>query len=71
MLHLDRPDGLETRTGDLPRTLHDYAAKPDPLRITADQTEHLPERSRELVRAAVDEYEARETAEARCAKDAD
>lgn len=31
----------------------------------------LPVRSREVVRAAVDEYEARETVEARCAKDAD
>ena len=31
----------------------------------------LPDRSRELVRAAVDEYETRETPEARCAADAD
>src|SRR4051812_20629004 len=38
--------------------------------ITADQTEKLPERSRKLIREAVDEYETRETLEARCAKDA-
>jgi len=64
-------DTQETRTSDLPHTLHVYAAKPDPRRVTADQTEQLPTRSREVVRAAVDEYEARESAEARCAKDAD
>jgi putative hydrolase of HD superfamily len=64
-------DTQETRTGDLPHTLHAYAAKPDPRRITADQTERLPAGSRTVIRAAVDEYEARETAAARCAKDAD
>ncbi|MET8153266.1 HD family hydrolase [Actinoplanes sp. NPDC049668] len=64
-------DSQETRTGDLPHTAAAYLGKPDPRRITADQTESLPERSRELVRAAVDEYEARESLEARCAKDAD
>ncbi|MEV4642242.1 HD domain-containing protein [Actinoplanes sp. NPDC049548] len=64
-------DTQETRTGDLPHTAGPYLAKPDPRRITADQTERLPERSRSLVRKAVDEYEARETLEARCAKDAD
>ncbi|PPK64157.1 HD domain-containing protein [Actinokineospora auranticolor] len=31
----------------------------------------MPDASRELVRAAVDEFEARQTPEARCAKDAD
>lgn len=64
-------DTQETRTGDLPHTAHAYTDKPDPRRITADQTEQLPERSREVIRTAVDEYEARETAEAQCAKDAD
>ncbi|WP_433304301.1 HD domain-containing protein [Actinoplanes sp. CA-030573] len=64
-------DSQETRTGDLPHTATAYLTKPDPRRITADQTERLPERSRELVRGAVDEYEVRETLEARCAKDAD
>jgi putative hydrolase of HD superfamily len=64
-------DSQETRTGDLPHTAAAYLTKPDPRRITADQTEQLPTRSRETVRAAVDEYESRQTLEARCAKDAD
>jgi len=64
-------DSQETRTGDLPHTATAYLTKPDPRQITADQTQKLPERSRELIREAVDEYETRETLEARCAKDAD
>jgi 5'-deoxynucleotidase YfbR-like HD superfamily hydrolase len=64
-------DSQETRTGDLPHTATAYLTKPDPRQITADQTKMLPERSRELVRDAVNEYETRETLEARCAKDAD
>jgi putative hydrolase of HD superfamily len=64
-------DSQETRTGDLPQTASAYLAKPEPRRITADQTENLPEKSRELIRGAVDEYESRQTLEALCAKDAD
>ena len=64
-------DTQETRTGDLPHTANAYLTKPDPRRITTDQTGGLPERSRDLVRDAVGEYEAHETLEARCAKDAD
>ncbi|KDN20396.1 HD domain-containing protein [Amycolatopsis rifamycinica] len=64
-------DTQETRTGDLPLTANDYLRKPQPRQITADQTAALPDRSRELVRSAVDEYETRETPEAWCAKDAD
>lgn len=64
-------DSQETRTGDLPHTAAAYLTKPDPRRITADQTGHLPERSRRMVRGAVDEYESRQTLEALCAKDAD
>jgi putative hydrolases of HD superfamily len=64
-------DSQETRTGDLPHTATKYLSKPEPRQITADQTGSLPERSREAIREAVDEYEARQTAEARCAKDAD
>ncbi|BFU47464.1 HD domain-containing protein [Krasilnikovia sp. MM14-A1004] len=64
-------DSQETRTGDLPHTASAYLTKPDPRQITADQTDRLPERSRAMVRSAVDEYESRETLEARCAKDAD
>lgn len=64
-------DTQETRTGDLPHTATRYLTKPNPRQITADQTEQLPSRSRDTVRAAVDEYESRQTLEARCAKDAD
>jgi putative hydrolases of HD superfamily len=64
-------DTQETRTGDLPHTVSAYLTRPDPRQITADQTENLPERSREMIREAVDEYESRQSAEALCAKDAD
>jgi len=64
-------DSQETRTGDLPHTVSGYLTKPEPRRITADQTEQLPQRSRELIRSAVDEYEAQHSVEALCAKDAD
>jgi putative hydrolase of HD superfamily len=64
-------DTQEVRTGDLPHTATPYLTKPEPRQITADQTAALPERSRELVRGAVDEYESRQSAEARCAADAD
>lgn len=64
-------DTQETRTGDLPRTVQGYLTKPDPRQITGDQTSALPDASRNVVREAVDEYEARETPESRCAKDAD
>jgi putative hydrolase of HD superfamily len=64
-------DMQETRTGDLPHTAGAYLTKPDPRQITHDQTATLPGSSRELIRAAVEEYEAQQSVEARCAKDAD
>lgn len=64
-------DTQETRTGDIPHTAAKYMSKPEPRAITADQTAALPDTSRDLVRAAVDEYETRQTPEALCAKDAD
>jgi len=64
-------DSQETRTGDLPHSARPYVTKPDPRTITADQTADLPERARESVRDAIEEFEAVETVEARCAKDAD
>lgn len=64
-------DTQETRTGDLPHTIAGYITKPNPQAITADQTAKLPQRSRDAVRDAVTEYEAKETPEARCASDAD
>ncbi|WP_370942995.1 HD family hydrolase [Amycolatopsis sp. cg5] len=64
-------DTQETRTGDLPHTARPYLTKPDPRQITADQTANLPERAKKSVRDAVAEYEAAETPESRCARDAD
>ncbi|WP_274383673.1 HD domain-containing protein [Saccharothrix deserti] len=64
-------DTQETRTGDLPHTISGYITKPDPRAITADQTAELPAKSRQVVRDAVEEYEAKESTEARCASDAD
>ncbi|MFD8500694.1 HD family hydrolase [Amycolatopsis sp. NPDC059657] len=64
-------DTQETRTGDLPHTARPYLTKPDPREITADQTAKLPERAKNSVREAVAEYEAAETPESRCARDAD
>lgn len=64
-------DSQETRTGDLPHPAAAYLNKPDPLHITADQTDRLPQSSRESVRDAVAEYESRQTLEALCARDAD
>ncbi|QRP49792.1 HD family hydrolase [Amycolatopsis sp. FDAARGOS 1241] len=64
-------DTQETRTGDLPHSAQPYLVKPDPGKITADQTAALPARSGSAVRSAVAEYEGRSTVEARCAKDAD
>jgi putative hydrolase of HD superfamily len=64
-------DTQETRTGDIPHTAAKYMSKPEPREITADQTAALPDAARDVVRAAVDEYETRQTPEAKCAKDAD
>lgn len=64
-------DTQETRTGDLPHSATPYVDKPDPRRITADQTSVLPDRPRDSVRGAVEEYETAESPEARCARDAD
>jgi putative hydrolase of HD superfamily len=64
-------DSQETRTGDLPHTIKGFVDKPDARKITAVQTAALPRLAGESVRTAVDEYETGETAEARCARDAD
>lgn len=64
-------DTQETRTGDIPHTATAYHSKPEPRQITSDQTENLTQRSRDMIRGAVDEYESRLTLEALCAKDAD
>lgn len=64
-------DSQETRTGDVNHLGKKYAAPGDPVSVTADQTAGMPEVLRTAVRAVVAEYEARETPEAICARDAD
>jgi len=65
-------DTQETRTGDLPHTARPYLAAPvDAAAITADQVDRLPAASAAVVTDAVAEYEARTSAEAVCARDAD
>ena len=64
-------DSQETRTGDLPHTAKPYLDQRSPEVITADQTAALPDAARKSVQEAVAEYEAQQTPEARCAKDAD
>jgi putative hydrolases of HD superfamily len=64
-------DSQEARTGDLPHTARPYVSGPDPRQITVDQTACLPAPAAELIRAAVAEYEGRDSVEAVCARDAD
>ncbi|HET9382286.1 MAG TPA: HD domain-containing protein [Streptomyces sp.] len=64
-------DSQETRTGDVNHLGKRYAAPGDPEAVTADQTAGMPEVLRDAVRAVVAEYEANETPEAVCARDAD
>ncbi|CAM05872.1 putative hydrolase of HD superfamily [Saccharopolyspora erythraea NRRL 2338] len=65
-------DSQETRTGDIPHTARPYlGAGPSNEAITADQVARMPDPAARTVREAVAEYEAQESAEARCAKDAD
>jgi putative hydrolases of HD superfamily len=64
-------DSQETRTGDIPHTARPYLDQHSPEAITADQTASLPDAARKTVQEAVTEYEAQQTPEARCARDAD
>ncbi|GAB3652384.1 HD domain-containing protein [Actinocorallia lasiicapitis] len=64
-------DSQETRTTDLPHLAKRYVTAAPNGDVTADQVRALPETIGGLVRAAVTEYEAAETLEARCARDAD
>jgi putative hydrolase of HD superfamily len=64
-------DSQETRTTDLSHLAKKYVR---PLRnetVTSAQVSHLPAALANVIREAVEEYEARETREARCARDAD
>lgn len=64
-------DSQETRTGDIPHTGKGYIQIASNEEITADQTAHLPDTVAKTVQEAVTEYEAKQTPEARCARDAD
>ncbi|WP_350279131.1 HD domain-containing protein [Kribbella sp. HUAS MG21] len=64
-------DSQETRIGDIPHTARPYVDVASNERITEDQVAVLPEAAAKSIREAVSEYEAAETIEARCAKDAD
>ncbi|GAA1513275.1 HD domain-containing protein [Sphaerisporangium rubeum] len=64
-------DSQETRTTDIPHLTKRYVAVQTNLNVTADQVRPLPASVAETISAAVAEYEAGETLEARCARDAD
>jgi putative hydrolases of HD superfamily len=64
-------DSQESRTGDVNHLGKKYTGSADPQAVTADQTAGMPEAVARVVRAAVAEYEAKETPESLCARDAD
>ncbi|GAA1442058.1 HD domain-containing protein [Nocardiopsis tropica] len=64
-------DTQETRITDIPYIGKRYLKAASNAEVTADQVAGMPEGPARLIGGAEAEYEARETAEARCAKDAD
>lgn len=64
-------DSQETRTTDLPHLTKNYVSAAGDEQVTRDQVAPLPPSVAGLISAAVAEYEAAETPEARCARDAD
>ncbi len=64
-------DSQETRTGDVNHLGKKYASDADPRAVTEDQVSGMPEVLASAVREIVTEYEAKESAEAICARDAD
>ncbi|MCX4530834.1 HD domain-containing protein [Streptomyces sp. NBC_00841] len=64
-------DSQETRTGDVNYLGKKYAQSADPEAVTADQVAGMPEVLASAVREVVAEYEAKESLEAVCARDAD
>ncbi|WP_328890200.1 HD domain-containing protein [Streptomyces sp. NBC_00316] len=64
-------DSQETRTGDVNRLGKKYAPSADPEAVTADQVAGMPEVLASAIREVVAEYEAKESPEAVCARDAD
>ncbi|WP_433701331.1 HD domain-containing protein [Nocardiopsis sp. CA-288880] len=64
-------DTQETRITDIPHIGKRYLKAVSNAEVTADQVVGMPEGPARLIGGAEAEYEAQETAEARCAKDAD
>jgi 5'-deoxynucleotidase YfbR-like HD superfamily hydrolase len=64
-------DSQETRTTDLPHLTKSYVSAARNEVVTQDQAGPLPPAVAGMMSAAVAEYEAGETLEARCARDAD
>ena len=64
-------DSQDTRTTDLPHLSKKYVTVATNEQITADQVTPLPAPVAAMITAAVAEYEAGRTDEARCAHDAD
>lgn len=64
-------DSQETRIGDIPHSAKPYMDVASNERLTEDQVAVLPEAAAKSIQEAVAEYEAAETIEARCARDAD
>lgn len=64
-------DSQETRTTDLPHLTKNYVSTAANEQVTRDQVAPLPPSVAGMISTAVAEYEAAETQEARCARDAD
>ena len=64
-------DTQETRLTDIPYIGKRYLKASSNAEVTADQVAGMPEGLARLIGGAEAEYEAKETPEARCAKDAD
>ena len=64
-------DSQEARTTDIPHLTKSYVSAARNEMVTRDQVASLPPSVAGMISAAVAEYEAAETHEARCARDAD
>jgi len=64
-------DSQETRTTDLSHLTKTYVTPIPNVTVTSHQVRQLPQVLAAVIRGAVAEYEARETPEARCARDGD
>ncbi|MFE5556099.1 HD family hydrolase [Streptomyces sp. NPDC056544] len=64
-------DTQETRTGDVNHLGKKYATSADPQAVTADQTAGMPDVLASAIQELVAEYEAKDSPEAVCARDAD